>query len=118
MIATICGLALLATMAGFGLARVIGADGRPVALTEARRPPTWLVLVKAGGSVTRAVQCPGRTFYSDVNAYRWDGGPLAPQKWAGRGGPFPAMRWGAVTFDGLTFRNHNDRPVLVAGWCE
>ena len=87
---------------------------RAVSLADASAAPSYLRLLAPGEAVTRSRQC-GRAYWSDVNAYRWHGGTLAPQRW---NRDRTLTRWGRVTFDGLTFRNGSRSAVLVAGWCE
>lgn len=99
-------------------------QAREVELSDARRPPTRLAYLMPGEARTyaRGIEgwnCRDRTWFSDVSAYHWDGSALGPQRFNRR---TQVMFWrsvrGRVTFDGITFRNRTDRPVLVAGWCE
>ena len=91
------------------------AHARSVSLTDASSAPSYLRLLQPGSGVTKTRQCPRGQFYSDVNAYRWNGHALAPQRWNAAG---DVMTWGRVKFDGITFHNGGRRPVLVAAWCE
>lgn len=89
------------------------AQAHAVGLSQARSAPTWLVSVPAHRTRTVLRQCPHGTWFSEFSAYRWDGSPLPAQRRTG-----DLVRWGRVTFDGLTWRNHTSATVLVAGWCE
>lgn len=116
------GAGLIATVADASV-----PQARPVALTEARSAPTYLVYLWPHGSVTYATgndghNCPGKRggYFSDVSAYAWNGSALGPQRWDDIG----AYYWhvphhhGRVTFDGSTFNNESRYRVLVAAWCE
>ncbi len=87
----------------------------PVGLADAASAPSYVSVLAPGASVTVDRQCRGGRWWSDVNAYRWTGRPLAAQTW---NGDRTVTRWGRVTFDGVTFRNGGRVAVLVAGWCE
>lgn len=98
-------------------------QAREVELSDARVAPSTLDYLKAGRSRTYSRGKQGHNckhgWFSDVSAYHWDGSALAPQRW---NRDHTVTYWrsvkGRVTFDGITFRNLTDRPVLVAGWCE
>lgn len=88
------------------------------ALGDARTPPTELAYLQPHASVTYAhgrsgYNCQPRGWFSDMQAYRWNGSAMPAQRRTRDG-----YRWGRVTFDGITFRNGSRAPVLVAGWCE
>lgn len=118
---TIATCALLTTDAAYA------QDGRPVTLAQANAPATFLSNLGPGAYITTAdtdgyscVHGARHGYFSEVSAYTWRGGALTGQHWdaardidvwrdhAGR----------AVTFDGITFRNHTHHVVIVAGWCE
>src|SRR5204863_147484 len=86
-------------------------EALPGWLSDATAVPTFVAVVTPGRSVTKVRQCRGRGYWSDVNAYRWDGGALAAQRW---NSDRTVMRWARVTFDGITFRNGGRTAVLVA----
>ena len=105
---------------------------RPVALTDALRPPTVLYYVPGVRVPARlphaasspAVRCLDGVFPTDVSAYTWDGLALGPQRWNRahdrtywnvKRGAYVA---GRVVYDGDRFWNYSRLPVLVAGWCE
>lgn len=111
-----------AILAGSLLGPTLGhaAEHRSVALTDATIPPTYLTYLWPRARVTYAPNCQPSGYFSDVSAYRWDGRTLGPQRW---NRDHDRTYWrdpsgGRVTFDGITFRNHTNHPVLVAGWCE
>jgi hypothetical protein len=97
---------------------------RAVALTDARRAPTFMHYVAPRGT-SPAVPCAP----TDTSAYRWNGRALGPQyRLHTRKGD--AHAWdiltprnyvvGAVWFMDRTqrFVNYSPRSVLVAAWCE
>lgn len=99
---------------------VENAHARAVSLADASYPPTYLVYLYPGASVTYAdhgENCPGGGFFSDVSAYQWNGHAVGRQHHTELSDYWPTKS-GRVTFDGITFRNRSHRPVLVAGWCE
>lgn len=126
-------VAVLAAMVllTWGLAGLARADApRAVALSAAASPPASLVYLYPAARVTladaRGYTCAARGdsspagYFSDISAYQWDGSALSAQVWDAR-----ALRYvwrdsagRAVTWDGVAWRNHTRRPVLVAGWCE
>lgn len=117
---------------GYGTAHA-AAGGKSVELSAASIEPDYLAYVPSDGRATpkRAIRdyygrpCRNpdtgrRGYFSDVQAYRWDGGALAGQQWDGTRLLYSwadTREGGRVTYDGITFRNHTARPVLVAGWC-
>ena len=116
-------LTAIATMSAS--AATLRPEAHAVALSDAERAPSALALLLPHASVTYAhgragYNCP-RGYFTDVSAYQWNGGALAPQRWDRIGVAY----WnyghghhGRVTFNGVTFTNEGARPVLVAGWCE
>lgn len=94
-----------------------------VSLGQAHTPPTEMAYLWPHSHVTYDVDGDGHncwshggSFFTDVQAYRWDGTGFARQRrlqyedlWQ-RG----ALK---VTFDGRTFTNHSRVRVLIAGWC-
>lgn len=101
-------------------AQLAQANGNPVAITDASAPPRFIGPLKAGASAA-PFQC-GHSPYTEVSAYTGTGRALSGQAWLNPTGPFPALVWRdragrSVTFDGVTFRNHTARTVLIAGWC-
>lgn len=104
------GAAILATLSLAG-----GAQARPVALPDAKTPPTYLRYLQPGERVTVERQCPHGGYWSDLSAYRWNGAGLPGQQWSH---DRTRTSWGRVTFDGVTWSNHYRLPVIVAGWCE
>lgn len=105
------------------------AHGKPVGLSQSEVAPTYLTYLWPGASVTYASEDDGYNcvdkhgrgvgWFSDVSAYTWQGKPLSQQQWAQHHTlTFWRAKKGRVTFDGITFRNHTSKPVLVAGWCE
>ena len=101
------------------------AHARPVSLSAALSPPTYLVFLYPHASVTYAYgregyNCPreGR-YFADVSAYAWNGSAIGAQRWTrDRTVTYWRNRTGRVTFDGVTFRNASRQFVLVAGWCD
>jgi hypothetical protein len=101
------------------------AAGRSVSLSDATAAPTYLVYLWPGGTVTYADRhgenCPSGGYFSDVQAYHWNGSALPyGQRWSARLG---VQYWRnehrrLVTFDGVTFANRTRASVLVAAWCE
>jgi len=101
-------------------------QARPVALPQATIAPDRMALLQPGRSVTYTSEddgynCPEKhAFFTETSAYRWNGYQLSGQRW---NADHTVTYWrdnrhgGRVTFDGITFRNHTHRPVLVAGWC-
>lgn len=111
-----------------------------VGLADATTAPTYLVYLWPHGSVTyssgrdgwncrKGQRLPdGSTlkrngWFSDVSAYAWNGTAIGAQvdyddydAWSVRSYWHGAH--GHVTFDGITFYNGSNVPVLVAGWCE
>lgn len=108
------------------IVRTPSAGAHPVSPIRAAVAPSEMAYVKPRRSVTFAHgvegwNCPPRGWFSDVSAYRWNGGALGEQEWPSDT-PFPHYTWRdedgrSITFDGITFRNHTRRSVLVAGWC-
>lgn len=116
----------LAAIAASAAATPAHAATRAVSLADARVAPTYLYYLRAGARVTprridNGRQC-GQGYFADTSAYDWTGGALGAQRWNRDGDRTfwrdPRSPHRLVTFDGLTFRNHLRRPVLVAGWCE
>jgi hypothetical protein len=117
------------------------AAARPVTLKQAKVEPDWMVMVPGisvrGGvthfsRVTPSVDRQGRPricdrqtgrrgYFADVQAYRWNGDALGAQNYSER---LAVAYWrddqagGRVVYDGVTFVNRTDSPVLVAGWCD
>jgi hypothetical protein len=120
-------LVSICQVAGMSAAASVVASeprAREVALEDARVPPTRLAYLTPGQSRTyaRGIEgwnCAGRGWFSDVQAYHWDGSALGPQEFNPKR---QIIFWrsvrGRVTFDGITFRNRTSMPVIVAGWCE
>lgn len=114
-----------ANMLGAELASAASrTHSRSVSLSDARFAPSVLVYVRAGETYTlrHARPCKGkrgRSYFTDVSAYTWQGGALGAQTWDA-GDEVYAWRApsGRVAFDGRTFHNETSAPVLVAGWCE
>lgn len=111
--------AVLATLAVCTIAMpaVSRADPRPMGptLEMARSAPQTLRYLKAHTAVTITRQCPRGHYWTELSAYTWRGGRLPAQ--VRHGGVNSREQWGRVTFDGITWRNHYNHPVLVAGWC-
>lgn len=91
--------AALAALAALTPSAASGAADA-VSLRDASVAPSYLRLLAPGQSTTKDRQCRGG-YWSDVNAYRWTGDALAPQRW---NSDRTVTRWGRVTFDGVTFR--------------
>lgn len=131
-------LVLLISAPMWACVAILGPDlasaatpARSVSLSDARIAPSWVAVVKPGRFVTpptnrKGQPCKGRkgrrAFFSDVSAYTGTGGALGPQyDTTSYGDPFIAWdspRGGSVGYDGLTFYNATEAPVLVAGWCD
>lgn len=104
------------------------AAPRAVRLSDARTAPTHLALLAPHARTTLDDWQCGRApvngsasdrYYSDTSAYGWDGHALGAQRWTrDHTVTYWRTRTGRVTFDGVVFRNHSRRAVLVAGWCE
>lgn len=105
--------AILATLVALALVPSAASASRPVTLRDARVSPSYLRLLEPGRATTVLRQCPGY-FWQELSAYQWNGESLPAQRW---NRDHTLLRWGRVTFDGITFRNHYRQPVLVAGWC-
>jgi hypothetical protein len=95
-----------------------------VSLWDAVQPPSELSVVWPGESHTYARgregwNCSHHAWFTDVQAYRWNGQALGRQQWNDRTQVifWRDKRGGRVTFDGITFRNRTHHPVQVAGWC-
>lgn len=135
ILAALCAICL--TAAAFlacGLASDAMASSAPN-IQQASEPPTFMAYLLPGQEVTppRAIRdreagrpcfntrTGRRGYFSDVQAYHWDGRGFAPQRWDD---DLPGWYWQpkgwkrAVWYDGLTFGNATRHPVLVAGWCE
>lgn len=104
-------------------------QARPVALSDATFPPTEMVYLYPGASVTYAYgvsgyNCPDhKSWFTETSAYQWNGKALGPQHRSKSSNYFdywvrPGHPHQRVSFDGITFRNHTKIGVLVAGWCE
>lgn len=113
-------------LATLGLAAPASAGTAPHApeLSEADAPPTVLRYLRPDASATFARgrdghNCRGGGWFSETQAYRWDGRALGQQRWTREHDLtyWPARR-GRVTFDGITFHNDTHQPVLVAAWCD
>lgn len=99
-----------------------------VGLGDALTPPTVLHYLRPHRSITYTHgrdghNCPRGGWFSDVSAYAWNGTAIGAQvdyddydAWSVRSAGHGAH--GHVTFDGITFWNGSNVPVLVAAWCE
>jgi hypothetical protein len=91
------------------------ARGATVPLGEASRAPSYLRLLNPGRTTTVLHQCRHGGYWSDINVYRWNGAAYAEQRW---NADQTVMSWGRASFNGITFSNRSNVPLLVAGWCE
>lgn len=113
-------LLMIASTLALGAEFAQANTARAVNLSEANFAPDRLVYVKPGKSVTILDQCGPRTvanlggFFTELSAYRWNGRALPAQRW---NSDRTLLRWGRVSFDGITATNRYPFPVLFAGWC-
>lgn len=103
----LCALAPLAQGAG----TASPSHARSVALSDARRAPDHLYVIKAHASRTISLRI--ALSATEVSAYTWTGGNLPGQRWNEMR---DVTRWGSVTFDGRTVTNPHSTPVLFAMW--